>query len=97
MKIISLEESVSILESDSLPTKVDVVNINKNIPSNLLIDSDKQKLSNYFTPLRPQGVIIIDSYNNPFFPVPYPRVDNDKFTTSSPGKPGCFSAGMNWR
>ena len=59
----------------------DVENIDTLIVNNLgRIDASKDhpSISNKFKP-RPLGIIIQDSYNNPFFPIrPMPRVDSAK-------------------
>ena len=40
---------------------------------------DNASISNKFT-IKPQGILIQDSYNNPFFPIrPRPRIDTAKF------------------
>lgn len=59
----------------------DVDNIDTLIVNNLgRVDASKDhsSISNKFKP-RPLGIIIQDSYNNPFFPIrPMPRVDSAK-------------------
>jgi len=59
----------------------DVDNIDTLIVNNLgRVDASKDhpSISNKFKP-RPLGIIIEDSYNNPFFPIrPMPRVDSAK-------------------
>lgn len=69
--LISLEETYKIITEDN----VDIL-INE-LPR---IDStkDKASISNKFT-TKPQGIIVTDSYNNPFFPIrPRPRIDTSK-------------------
>jgi len=59
----------------------DVNNIDTLITNNLgrvKAANDQQSISNKFKP-RPLGIIISDSYNNPFFPIrPLPRTDSAK-------------------
>ena len=61
-----------------------MININKTydlITEGKRINSSKDaaSISNKFT-TKPQGVLIQDSYNNPFFPIqPRPRIDTSKF------------------
>lgn len=59
----------------------DVDNINSSIVTDLgRVDAakDHPSISNKFKP-RPLGILIEDSYNNPFFPIrPMPRVDSAK-------------------
>ena len=72
--LINLEETYKILTED-------VENIDTLIVNNLgRVDASKDhpSISNKFKP-RPLGIIIEDSYNNPFFPIrPMPRVDSAK-------------------
>lgn len=46
--------------------------------SSLLIKGDDQSNTNKIFP-RPKGVIISDTFNNPFFPINFPRIDTSKF------------------
>ncbi len=46
--------------------------------SGLLIKGDDQSNSNKIFP-RPSGIIISDTFNNPFFPINFPRIDTSKF------------------
>jgi len=72
--LISLENTYTLLTED-------VDNINTLIVNNLgRVDASKDhpSISNKFKP-RPLGILIEDSYNNPFFPIrPMPRVDSAK-------------------
>lgn len=55
-------------ETDVMVNKIDRVLTSKDHPS----------ISNKFT-IKPQGILISDSYNNPFFPIrPRPRIDTAK-------------------
>ena len=69
--LISLEETYKLITEDD----VDVL-VNE-LPR---IDSTKDhpSIANKFN-VKPQGIIITDSYNNPFFPIrPRPRIDTSK-------------------
>lgn len=72
--LINLEKTYNIITED-------IENIDSLVVNNLgRIDASKDlpSISNKFQP-RPLGILIQDSYNNPFFPIrPMPRVDSAK-------------------
>lgn len=74
MNFIDFENTQSILEN------VDEINLTalENLPRTD-ISNEKPNMSNKFI-LRPSGILIQDSYNNPFFPIrPTPRLDTSNF------------------
>lgn len=51
------------------------------IESRTIADKDAVNVQNRFT-TKPQGILLQDSYNNPFFPItPKPNIDTNKFNT----------------
>jgi len=47
----------------------------------VLSSKDDVSVQNKFT-IKPQGILITDTYNNPFFPIPRPKIDTAKFDLS---------------
>jgi hypothetical protein len=47
--------------------------------ANILGKSDKVSTANRFNNLKPSGIIISDTFNDPLFPIPEPKVDTSKF------------------
>ena len=43
-----------------------------------LTKTENASVNNLFRNSRPQAIIIQDTYNNPFFPIPNPRIDSSK-------------------
>ena len=46
--------------------------------ANIIGSSDKPSKSNKFDGLKPKGIIITDTFNDPLFPIPEPKVDTSK-------------------
>jgi hypothetical protein len=44
----------------------------------VLSSKDDNSIQNKFT-IKPQGILLTDTYNNPFFPIPKPVIDTAKF------------------
>jgi hypothetical protein len=53
--------------------------VNKKINLSNLLTSDRPSIGNKISGWKPRGIIITDTYNNPFFPVQHPRIDTTKF------------------
>jgi hypothetical protein len=73
-KYLTKNLDINYLKYDSIREAVDLP---ENIKSKI-VSSDEASFSYKFRKNRPQGIIISDTYNNPVFPIDYPRIDNSK-------------------